>query len=314
VGEWVPFARDPRRAMELVRQALAERGEPEPVRAGYLAAIDDRFRHGESPGSLWVDRGETVGVACWERAGPLGVAIDLFHLERRVATPTAYEEVLGALEASAGPIAFLAGPLAFLAEGEESALLSAGGFARYGRSEMEWRPTAGSGTGGTAEPPITRPVERSDADALARLHLVAYHGRFDRYLFVEEADEVADARRHVRDILDGRWGEFLPHGSRIIADDGRAIGAVLSVRRPEGVLIADVMVDPERQGRGLGRAVLSSALRGLAERREPHVVLNVTEGNAPAIRLYASLGFVRSLGPSRDWYHTGRVPTGPSSS
>ncbi len=97
-------------------------------------------------------------------------------------------------------------------------------------------------------------------------------------------------------------------GSWVAEEPTGPVGAVLSVRTSAGVLIADVMVDPDSQGRGLGRAMLLASLRALRAAGDHAVYLNVTEGNHAAVRLYERVGFVRSLGPTHDWYNGHRVP------
>jgi len=188
------------------------------------------------------------------------------------------------------------------------------GYRRYGRSEMVLE-GAGPPADGSPRPGETlRPVERDDLVALAALHRAAYRDRFDRYLFLELTDEGEDAVREVREILDGRWGEFLPHGSWLLLDGGRPAGAVLTVHGGAGALVADVMVDPASQGHGIGRRVLTRALREMRAGGASRIYLNVTEGNERALRLYRGLGFVRSLGPTRDWYNAARIPVPPSPS
>jgi len=87
------------------------------------------------------------------------------------------------------------------------------------------------------------------------------------------------------------------------------VGAVIATRhRPSNAaLIIDVMTAPDRRGLGVGRAVLAHAVRSLRERGEGRILLNVTEGNDPAVRLYSRLGFVRTMGPTREWYDARRL-------
>ena len=218
------------------------------------------------------------------------------------------------MQEAAGPLAFVPGPLAGLAEAEEERLMRSLGFRRYGRSEMVLDGLSPPAEGPLGAGETLRPVVRDDLAALATLHRAAYRNRFDRYLFLELADEEEDAVREVREILDGRWGEFLPRGSWILLDGGSPTGAVLTVHGGAGALVADVMVDPARQGRGVGRRVLTRAVQEMRAGGETRIYLNVTEGNDRALRLYRALGFVRSLGPTKDWYNAARIPVPPSPS
>lgn len=73
-------------------------------------------------------------------------------------------------------------------------------------------------------------------------------------------------------------------------------------------------VDPARQGRGLGRALLSDALRALQHSGARQAFVNTQEGNERALGLYLSHGFVREP----DWLSvlglrfSGNAPQAPT--
>lgn len=307
----VPLGTDLAAARRFARRALEVRAGEGREPNDWAAEFERRLDAGTVDGRLWVPHGAPEGLASWSPGGPLGVAVHLLYSAAEGRRPSGYAELLAAVEAEAGPLAFLSGPLAGLTPAEEEAVMVPIGYRRFGRSEMvlQGGPSEVPGTAASGE--ALRRVERDDLPALAALHRSAYHGRFDRWLFMEETDEAEDARRGVTEILDGRWGEFEPVGSWLLEQDGAPVGAVLSVRTPAGTLVADVAVDPRRQGAGIGRRVLSRAVDALRSERGGRIYLNVTEGNEPALRLYRRLGFVRSLGPTRDWYNARRIGDGP---
>jgi ribosomal protein S18 acetylase RimI-like enzyme len=90
----------------------------------------------------------------------------------------------------------------------------------------------------------------------------------------------------------------------LIADDngdviGYAYAAVqgydyMALRGPAGVL-HDIIVDPEHRGRGVGRLLLDATLAFFRSRGVPRVVLSTAERNEAAQRLFASLGFRRTM-------------------
>jgi ribosomal-protein-alanine N-acetyltransferase len=65
--------------------------------------------------------------------------------------------------------------------------------------------------------------------------------------------------------------------------------------------VLDVAVDPVARGRGIGRALLADALRGLGKGGARRAYLEVRESNTVALRLYESLGF-RRVGRRRGYY------------
>lgn len=75
---------------------------------------------------------------------------------------------------------------------------------------------------------------------------------------------------------------------------GRLIGYQMSTASPLGAHLARLAVDPETQGRGTGRALVTEALRHLARRGFASVTVNTQTDNAPSLHLYGDLGFGRT--------------------
>jgi ribosomal protein S18 acetylase RimI-like enzyme len=68
----------------------------------------------------------------------------------------------------------------------------------------------------------------------------------------------------------------------------------MSLRGPAGVL-HDLIVDSGHRGRGVGRLLLDAVLEFLRSRGAPRVVLSTAERNEAAQRLFASVGFRRTM-------------------
>ena len=95
-----------------------------------------------------------------------------------------------------------------------------------------------------------------------------------------------------------------PDKAVLVADDkgeviGYAYAAIegydyMALRGPAGVL-HDVVVDPGRRGRGVGRLLLDAALEFLRSRGAPRVVLWTAARNEAAQRLFESAGFRRTM-------------------
>jgi ribosomal-protein-alanine N-acetyltransferase len=81
---------------------------------------------------------------------------------------------------------------------------------------------------------------------------------------------------------------------------GFAISRLLA---PEAELLT-IAVDRRKQGSGVGRGLLTAHLSRLAAQRAERVFLEVDEANAPALKLYRSLGF-REVG-KRPGYYPGK--------
>ncbi|HPF77883.1 MAG TPA: GNAT family N-acetyltransferase [Alphaproteobacteria bacterium] len=122
--------------------------------------------------------------------------------------------------------------------------------------------------------------------------------------------ETKDIRDLVR--LDERCGDGQPYYEAwlwqmhiqnrdvlIGIEENKIIGAIRVEDNGGSVLITDVMVDPEYQGRGYGKKLFESAL-AIADSQNKPQWLHVSPDNNRAIRLYESFGFSASGQPNLD--------------
>ncbi|HYA57853.1 MAG TPA: GNAT family N-acetyltransferase [Thermoplasmata archaeon] len=311
MGELVPFPRDRATVLRFAREALAARRVVEGDTEPQYSMAEELLQSAAPPGRLYRSEGRPRGLVLWHPTSPVGVGLSLVHIDSSEGRAELYRDLLLRAEELLGKVPFVSGPLAGLSVEGESALMRSLGFAPFGRLEM--RSPLGRLDPVPNEPRgvSVREARGSDEKELARLHAAAYGNHFDRYLFLSDLDPVRDAELYMHDIVAGSHGEFLGGASSVVEEEGSLIGACLVVRRPYGPLIVDVMVDPVRQGRGIGRQALLRTLSRLRAQGETTAVLNVTVGNTPALRLYERAGFVRTIGPSREWFRSGLVPTGP---
>jgi len=149
-----------------------------------------------------------------------------------------------------------------------------------------------------------RPIMPSDYPAVGRITVDAYEGNRDDLgdAYREELRDVA-ARAGVCPVLVA------------VAGDGTLLGAVAYVPGPDNPMselerdgeagIRMLAVDPAAQGLGVGRALSLACLERARREGRWGMALYTRPANAPAQRLYESLGFVRD--PDRDWeYEPGR--------
>ena len=149
--------------------------------------------------------------------------------------------------------------------------------------------------------PIVRRATPADLPWIGRLGalLVEEHHDFDPQRFLAaSARTPEDYASFINTQLED------PDKAVLVADDkgeviGYAYAAVegydyMALRGPAGVL-HDVIVGPEHRGRGVGRLLLDAALECLSSRGVPRVVLSTAERNEAAQRLFAGMGFRRTM-------------------
>jgi ribosomal protein S18 acetylase RimI-like enzyme len=138
-----------------------------------------------------------------------------------------------------------------------------------------------------APDPGVRAPRRSDAPAVAALMLDAYRGTID-----DDGETPQETLDLVERLFAGEYGSVLWNVSEVTERDGRIVAAAVCTVFEGRPFLAFLVTAPEWKGRGLARAALTRAINRLAVAGDPLLRLVVTHGNAPAERLYASLGFV----------------------
>ncbi|MFJ9615549.1 GNAT family N-acetyltransferase [Streptomyces noursei] len=93
-----------------------------------------------------------------------------------------------------------------------------------------------------------------------------------------------------------QWRARLARRGQFVAEDGgEACGLIGVVPEAPGIAqVVSMWVHPSARGRGTADLLLLTALRWAQDHGFPRVELWVTEGNAPAERLYARHGFQRT--------------------
>ena len=133
-----------------------------------------------------------------------------------------------------------------------------------------------------------RPVRDSDREDLAILLYAAFRGTVD-----DEGETFSGALSEIDRTFAGDYGRFLLDCSFVIErGEFLASACLIGQSDPDDVpLVIFSMTRPDAQRQGLARFLLRRSIDALLDRGHERLTLIVTEGNVPAQRLYASLGF-----------------------
>ncbi len=135
------------------------------------------------------------------------------------------------------------------------------------------------------------PIRSVTLEALVDLDWRAFHGTVDGLVIGSGIDEY---RRVLVSMLEGRVGRFLDEASVALVETEppRLVGAILTTEQtPRRAVFVDLLVDPDRRRKGLGRYLLKWGIRALWAYGYERVRLWVTVANRPALALYESAGF-----------------------
>ncbi len=152
---------------------------------------------------------------------------------------------------------------------------------------------------------LSRSLERSTAEPPAAVlsaecYATELKSRFERivertYLGTLDCPMLAQNRTGEESLESHRaTGRFDPEAWRIYRYQENDVGVLLLAEHPDRNTweVAYLGVVREERGRGFGRAILQDGLRLAARSGSSDIEIAVDAGNAPALRLYRSLGFV----------------------
>ena len=149
-----------------------------------------------------------------------------------------------------------------------------------------------------------RAIDPSEYERLGEITLAAYAGNRDD-LGDDYAAELRDVAGRAADcpiLVAVDLGGTLLGGVTYVPGPGNRMS---ELERDGEAGIRMLAVDPRAQGLGVGRALTVACLERARAAGRSGVALYSRPANAPAQRLYESLGFERD--PSRDWeYEPGR--------
>lgn len=151
------------------------------------------------------------------------------------------------------------------------------------------------------EKTVIRPATHADMKAVGRLGalLVRIHHEFDPHRFIAATPRT---EKGYGAYLDSQLDD--PAVVMLVAErEGEVVGYTyagveafdyMALRGPAGVLY-DIVIDPDQRGHGIGNLLIESTIAELQARGAPRVVLSTAERNESAQRLFARMGFRRTM-------------------
>jgi len=126
-----------------------------------------------------------------------------------------------------------------------------------------------------------RPFQRGDETAFRELN----EGWISKYFRLEEKD---------RETLNHPVEQILKKGGEIFMAfvDGEPVGCCALLKMSDTTMeVAKMAVDESYQGQGIGRAVLAAVIDHARQKKLHRLYLETNHTLAPALKLYASMGF-----------------------
>jgi ribosomal protein S18 acetylase RimI-like enzyme len=292
-----PEDRDPEGAEVLAEYERLLSGDPARwVRELAGGEIPDPSRT-EMRAMLWLtEEGAPAGLALWDFVPGVGRRVWVYLREGHRA-PDDLANLLDDLDARGdqdGPLASVLDFIPGVSPDVQAPVFSARGFFPTERLVLRLPADAELPDEALVGRPDLRALEPADEEGLVSLMREAYDSLAGEPLpWLMYRDPRQDARDAVREILEGRRGDWLPWASFGIETGGKLQGASL-VTKLDVPILSEVMVAPALRRIGLGYYLALESVRVLRERDAGELHAVVSSQDLRALRLFHRLGFEAS--------------------
>lgn len=137
----------------------------------------------------------------------------------------------------------------------------------------------------------TSSIINYDEAVLSRLDWESFSGTTDQKLFFDTEEQ---NRKMLKSLLSGDYGPVISDASLCVLLDDRPEAMIAVTDMGDSAFIADIAVSPRLRRKGVGRYLLTNAMKAAGRLKKEKMVLWVSEDNFPAISLYKSMGYTVS--------------------
>lgn len=139
---------------------------------------------------------------------------------------------------------------------------------------------------------FVRTAGERDLAAIRALLVETWHATYDAIYGAERVTAITDEWHSIASL---KVRLTRPNSEFLVADDGKRIGGLAFAESIDGgklVVLKQLYVLPDLQGRGIGGMLLDEIIESFPEARA--IRLEVEQQNARAVAFYEANGFVRS--------------------